>query len=161
MPIYEITADHRPDDQVFSYYHHGKLLHFNVSLLNRLREQMPKEFRRITMDITDAEYRLVMEHRGIEEPKVKALTPKQLREPGLMVMFEQDGTVSIVDGHHRLARRYRGGVRVMDFYVTHETIWRVCLVDYPPELESLLAEEIPPEVEMPAMLASSVRFSDD
>lgn len=160
MPVYTIELDHQPDDQVFSYYHGDKLLHFNVSLLARMHKKMPDEFKRITMDITDREYGLCMEHRGIEEPKVRALHPRQLREPGYMVMFE-DGSVSMVDGHHRLVRRYRGGVRVMDFYVTPETIWKNCLVEYPPELEALLAADIPPKIDNPIPFASRVTLHED
>lgn len=155
MPIYEIELDHREDDQVFSYYHGEQMLHFNVTLLARLRKQMPAEFQLITMDIGHAEYDLCMKHRGIEEPKVEALTPKSLREPGYGALFPNQ-SFSIVDGHHRLVRRFRGGVRVMDFWVTHQTIWQHCLVPYDAEAEAILAQDVPPRVDSPAMIASRV-----
>ena len=155
MPAYTIEIEHRERDQVFSYYHGDTMLHFNASLLARLHEQMPNEFRRITMDLGQAEYDLCMANRGIELPKLDALTAKQLRDPGYGVLFEA-GTFSIVDGHHRLVRRYQGGARVMDFYVTHPAVWKHCLIDYAPEHEALLAGAMPPKVINPENLASCV-----
>lgn len=157
MPAYMIEVEHRETDQVFSYYHGDRMLHFNATLLSRLHKSMPNEFRRITMDIGQAEYDLCMQHRGIEEAKVEALRPRDLREPGYAVLFDEN-TFTIVDGHHRLVRRYRGGVRVMDFWVTDEQIWEHCLVEYTPEGEREIAANIPPKVEDPTMIASRVKL---
>lgn len=156
MPAYEVEIEHRETDQVFSYYHGDGMLHFNVTLLARLHKSMPNEFRRLTLDITDDEYKLCLEHRGIEEAKVEALTPKQLREPGYSVALD-NGLFTIVDGHHRLVRRYRGGVRVMDFWITHRDVWQHCLVEYTKEGEDILAQSIPARVENPAAIASHVK----
>jgi hypothetical protein len=155
MPAYAIEIEHRETDQVFSYYHGEKMLHFNATLLARLHQQMKPEFRRITMDITEAEYGLCMEHRGIEEPKVAALLPKHLREPGYGIILP-NGNFVIVDGHHRLVRRFRGGVRVMDFWVCIPEVWRHCLVEYTEEGERLLAQSIPPRVDNPESIATAV-----
>lgn len=159
MPIYELEVEHRETDQVFSYYHGGgdEMLHFNVSLLARLHKQMPAEFRRITMDIGQAEYDLCMGHRGIEEPKVAKLSPKSLREPGYGCLFDE-GSFTIVDGHHRLVRRFRGGVRVMDFWVSPRMIWEHCLVEYNEEGKRKVAEAMPPRVENPEMIPSVVKL---
>lgn len=158
MPFYAVEIEHRDDDQVFSYYHDSKMLHFNASLLNRLRPQVPRGFTRITLDLTDAEYDLVMKHRGIEEPKIEALRPCDLREPGLGVFFD-DGLFTVVDGHHRLVRRYRGGVRVMDFWTCHSDVWRHVLVDYSAEAEAILAQAIPARVDHPTTLVSRASFT--
>lgn len=160
MPAYEVEIEHRENDQVFSYWHGSKLLHFNTSLLARLREQMPKEFRRVTMTIGAPEYDLCMKQRGVEEEKVEKLTPPQLRDPGYAVMFEE-GTFSIVDGHHRLVRRYRGGVRVMDFFVTQEAVWTHCLVEYTEEGESKIAEALPPRTDESEQIASHITVHGD
>jgi hypothetical protein len=157
MPAYLVELEHRESDQVFSYYHGNKLMHFNASLLARLHKSMPGEFRRITLDITQGEYDLCMQHRGVEEPKVAGLPARQLREPGYGVMFE-DGSFTIIDGHHRLVRRFRGGVRVMDFWVTDETIWRHCLVEYTEEGEREISASLPPKVDLPERLLSTVEL---
>jgi hypothetical protein len=159
MPVYALDIEHRDTDQVFSYYHGAEMLHFNATLLARLHAQMPNEFRRITMDIGQAEYDLCMQHRGIEEPKVERLQPKQLRDPGYGCLFN-DGSFTIVDGHHRLVRRYRGGVRVMDFWISPRAIWEHCLVEYSAEGEKQIAANLPPRVENPEMLPSFVRLHE-
>ncbi len=156
MPAYAVEIEHRDTDQVFSYYHGNKMLHFNATLLARLHQQMKPEFQRITMDIGDAEYDLCMKHRGIEEDKVTKLSPADLREPGYAVVFE-DGFFTIVDGHHRLVRRYRGGVRVMDFWVCMPEVWRNCLVEYTEEGEREIAKALPERVDDPTSIASTVK----
>lgn len=146
---------HRPTDQVFSTYQNGQLMHFNASLLRRIRERVPEGFRRITMDIGKGEYSLCMNHRGIEQAKLDKLTPNDLREPGIGVLFDE-GTFSIVDGHHRLVARYRMGLRTMDFYVTSSVLWSQCLVEYSPEEKALIEAELPPKSDEPDMIASAV-----
>jgi len=160
MPRYEVEIEHREDDQVFSYYHGSDMLHFNASLLARLRQQMPNEFRRITLDIGPGEYALVMEHRGIEAPKLEALKPADLREPGYGVFFD-DGTFTVIDGHHRLVRRYCAGASQMDFWVCGPEVWRHCLVAYGEEEKQILAEHIPPRVDNPTHLVSRVTLKQD
>lgn len=155
MPAYTVDIEHLVTDQVFSYYHGEGMLHFNATLLARLHKQMPGEFRRITMDLEQVTYDLCMQHRGIEEDRVAALKPKSLREPGYGVLFN-DNTFSIVDGHHRLVRRYRGGVRVMDFWVTNEDVWRYCLVPYTAEETEVIAEKVPGRVNAGGLIASAV-----
>jgi hypothetical protein len=155
MPAYHVEIEHRDTDQVFSYHHGDAMLHFNASLLARLHKSMPGEFRRITMDLSEDEYTLCMAHRGIEEARVTALSPTTLRDPGYGVLFD-NGLFTIVDGHHRLVRRYRGGVRVMDFWVTHRDVWQHCLVQYSAEGEALLAAGMPPKAEDPVSIASRI-----
>jgi hypothetical protein len=150
-----VEIEHLFDDQVFSYHADDKMLHFNVSLLHRMRKQVPGRFRRITMDLDQTTYDLCINHRGIEENKVRALQPASLRDPGYGVILEDDSFV-MVDGHHRLVRRFRGGVRVMDFWVTDKPIWQHCLVHYPKELEEFLAEGMPPKVGNPPQFQSHI-----
>lgn len=155
MPAYRIEIEHRETDQVFSYYHGDEMLHFNATLLARLHKQMPGEFRRITMTLDEQTYNLCMDHRGIEEDKVTNLRPRDLREPGYAVFFDE-GSFTMIDGHHRLVRRYRGGVRVMDFYVTDDQVWKHCLVEYSEEGEREIARSLPERVHEPMSFASEV-----
>ncbi len=151
MPAYAIEIEHRETDQVFSYYHNDEMLHFNAGLLARMHKQMPNEFRRITMTIGMAEYDLCI----IEEPGVARLSAERIAEPGYGVLFEE-GSFTIIDGHHRLVRRYREGRRTMDFYVTTPGVWKHCLIEYTPEYEALLADNMPPKAENPELLPSLV-----
>jgi hypothetical protein len=155
MTAYSVEIEHRKTDQVFSTYHDDAMLHFNTSLLARLHKQMSGEFRRITMDLDEAVYEVCMKHRGIEEPKIEALTATQLREPGYGVFFA-DGLFTIVDGHHRLVRRYRGGCRTMDFWVTYPEAWNPCIIKGTPEEDAEIAKGMPERVLEPGLVASSV-----
>jgi hypothetical protein len=130
-----------------------------VSLLARLHKQMSGEFRKITMDLDEATYELCVKHRGIEEPKVEALTATQLREPGYGVLFA-DGLFTIVDGHHRLVRRYRGGCRTMDFWVTYPEAWSPCIIKSTAEEDAEIAQGMPERVLAPGLVASSVMVHD-
>lgn len=156
--IVELELEHRDRDQVFSYYHGNEMLHFNATLLARMRLKLPKEcFRLVTMDLDEDQYRLCIEHRGIEEPRVRNLRGVDLREPGYACLFEENGgSFTIVDGHHRLVRRWRGGVRTMNFWFSERGIWQHCLVHYPPEYERILAQGMPERVQEPTQLLSRV-----
>ncbi len=153
-----VEIEHKKTDQVFSYYHADKLLHFNVTLLARLRDAVPQMFRRITLGVGAAEYDLCIQHRGIEEPKVSALTNGQANEPGYGVFFADDDSFSIVDGHHRLVRRYRDGAREMAFYVTTQSLWQHCLIEYPEEANRQIAAGLPPKVENPEHIIMGARL---
>jgi hypothetical protein len=159
MPAYSVEIEHRKTDQVFSTYKNDAMLHFNVSLLARLHKQMSGEFRKITMNLDEAVYELCVKHRGIEEPKVEALTATQLREPGYGVMFS-DGLFTIVDGHHRLVRRWRGGCRTMDFWVTHQHAWEPCIIKGTAEEDAEIAKGMPVRVLEPGLVTSSVALHD-
>jgi hypothetical protein len=111
------------------------------------------------MDIGQAEYDLCMHQRGIEEPKVERLRGKDLREPGYAVFFEE-GDFTIVDGHHRVVRRYRGGARKMDFWFAPPQIWQHCLIEYTEEGDKQIAATLPPKAENPEMIASRVEVHD-
>lgn len=154
MPI-AIEIEHRETDQVFSYYHGEKMLHFNATLLARIHAAMPRAFRMLTLNLTSAEYDLCMTHRGIEEPKVAALPETSVEEPGYGVLFDDKGTFTIVDGHHRLVRRYREGKRTMDLWVTTDYIWQHCLVEYTDEGNEQIAASMPARVENAPLLPTA------
>lgn len=162
MRIAEIDIHLEETDQVFSVYHENVLLHFNVTLLARIRKQLPKEFHLMRLTISEAEYGLTMEHRGIEEPKVAALRGKDLREPALGVLWDElsEGVPSytMIDGHHRLVRRFRGGVRFIDMWVCFSNIWRTCLMPSTPEEDAKIAKVLPPQVTDEIMVTSEVRW---
>jgi len=152
-------------DQVFSYHYEDTLLHFNASLLARIHKEVPELFRKYRMTITEAEYDLCMQHRGIEEPKVERLRGKDLRAPGYSVLFEKSYSEdipshTIIDGHHRLVRRYRGGIKFMDFYMCQRNVWQHCLMPSTPELDQKIAAALPPKVYDDTNIFSTVRMQE-
>ncbi len=150
----EIAVEHRYTDQVFSYYYGEDMLHFNASLLARIRAALPPTcFALITMDIDFDQYDLCMKHRGIEQPRLDALTGAMLREPGYGCLFD-DNTFTIVDGHHRLVKRYAMGARQMKLWIAERHIWQHCLVPYSKYDEALLSQAMPERVMEPAQILS-------
>lgn len=140
-------------DQVFSYWMGGtQLIHINASLLDRVRKIAPGEFRKFTLPITKDIYEMYMEHRGIEEPRVERLRGKHLREPGMIVLWEGDKMhqnipdYTMVDGHHRYVRRYRGGLTFMDCWACLPRLWKQCVMPSTPEIDAQIAKITPPPV---------------
>jgi hypothetical protein len=153
--IIELTME--PTDQVFSYYSDSdaKLLHLNVGLLARVRKLVPEGFRKMTLELTELEYELCIKHRGVEEPRVAALRGRDLREPGYIILTPPD-TYKVVDGHHRMVRRYRGGIRSMEFWAAVPDIWTQCLMTCSPEDEAILAANLPDRVLAPASIPTRI-----
>lgn len=156
-----IPISHEEGDQIFSYHRGEDILHFNVTLLARIRAAAPEAFRKIEIELTPDIYNVCMDHRGIEEPKVEALTATQLREPGYAVVFPE-GDYTVVDGHHRIVRRYRGGARTMDLYFCPlRDIWQHCLVPYTEEETAHIASFLPERVQGAAMIPTVARLRDE
>jgi hypothetical protein len=159
MPAFPVEIEHRVTDQVFSYYHGDKMLHFNATLLARLHKQIgPSQFAKVSMDLTQETYDLCMNHRGIEEEKVNRLRARDLRQPGYGVLFEDDGSFTLIDGHHRLVKRWRIGLRSIGLYVCFEEVWRHCLVSYTAEHEARLMAAMPAKVDDPALMPTHVSY---
>lgn len=51
---------------------------------------------------------------GCEETGIERLQPRDLRRPGIMVMWGR-GNQSMIDGNHRLVRRWREGLTTFDY----------------------------------------------
>lgn len=140
-------------DQVFSYWMDGTdLIHINASLLERVRKVAPSMFRKFTIPLSQEIYDLCMNHRGIEEWKVERLKGKHLREPGHIILWSGDRMdqgipdYTFVDGHHRIVRRWRGGVRTIEAWACLPQLWTQCLMPYTPELHAMIAKMTPPPV---------------
>jgi len=132
-----------PFDQVFTYNRTdtGEQLNFNVSLMDRLRKEHPNWFWKQELPLDDTIYDLVMRGRGVEEYKVERLTPEQVDEPGIGVLLNDDvdevapNQFVLVDGNHRLVKRFRAGLRGMDVWITLKPVWEVCLM-HPADTEA-------------------------
>jgi hypothetical protein len=63
---------------------------------------------------------------------------------------------TVVDGHHRLVRRFRGGVRQMDFYACMPSLWRQILMPSSPEEDAVVAKTLPDRPENPTNIIHEV-----
>jgi hypothetical protein len=88
---------------------------------------------RITIALTQSDVYVVIRQYGIEIEHLERIQPTQLRQPGLMVSFD-DGTDLIVDGNHRLVKRYQTGLREMYFFRFTEEQAKQAMIDVPDEL---------------------------
>lgn len=152
----ELNLTRQITDHVFSYERHDthQTYYWNTSLLERIRLQRPHWFKRITLDIIPQIYDLVLLHRGIEEPHIAALSNERMEEPGLGLFFNDNDQFVLVDGNHRLVKRYRRGLKQMDVWTTVEPVWSLCNETLPPMLRELLDSERPaPSHEMVKSLA--------
>jgi len=119
-------------DQIFTVHHRSedKFYFINVGLLHRLRKAAPHTFKLIRLDISEELYNFYMAQRGIEEDHIARMKGAQLREPG-MAIFDEAGDMTMIDGHHRAVRRYRGNLKWLNVWVTVPMVWRQALVDAP------------------------------
>ena len=119
-------AECGPLDQIFSHEDlDGVVRHFNASAMLRgvVREVVPATFYRITLEEELIDH-LVSNH-GIEEHHLdRAL---DLEEPVLMVEFS-DGKSLVIDGNHRLVKRWRLGKKVASAAVVAPGNWEKFLV---------------------------------
>lgn len=65
-------------------------------------------------EISDAWYNHILKNGGIEEPRVAGLSEQDLKRPLITILFPQ-GWTQIIDGNHRLIKRYRRGTRVVRY----------------------------------------------
>lgn len=140
-----IKREMRLTDNIFSY-DHAKLkqpLYFNTDLLERIRLQKPEYFRLTTLEVSPEIYDLVVNQFGIEESHLPRIDDERLKQPGLGAHFDDMGFV-LVDGSHRLVKRYRRGMRTFDVYVTTREVWELCLIDPGPVMKALFDSERPP-----------------
>jgi hypothetical protein len=63
-----------------------------------------------------------------------------LSQPGIVLVFPNDEGTITADGNHRIVRRFRDGLRTMDFYFVHWRLWRQFQLDAPHWLTKQMAE---------------------
>lgn len=79
----------------------------------------------------------IITHRGgIEEPRIARLTP-QYRDKPIIGIFWEDGLFMVVDGNHRLLRRWRDGFTDTKAFIFTHPFWRQFLIDLPVNKEKM------------------------
>jgi hypothetical protein len=78
--------------------------------------QLP--FRMFQASLNEGWVNHVLNYGGCEEDHIVRLTPADLRRPGILVLWTGDGSnTTLIDGNHRLVRRWREGLTTFDFAV--------------------------------------------
>jgi hypothetical protein len=122
--------DCHPMDQIFTHTDPaGVTRHFNASMMTRavLARQVTPDLGEF--ELTDELGGHVAANHGIEEHHLETITDKMLESPVLMVHFE-DGTDLIVDGSHRLVKKWRRGDKTVHALVFMPGQWERFLVDF-------------------------------
>lgn len=133
-------------DQVFSYNNKqtGELLHFDVEPMFKAAVEGFLEKKPIcdtlTLGLNDEIYQHVLQHHGIEEAKVARLCEPYLYYPIIIADFGE--TQAPVDGNHRIIKLYRMGIRRANAFLFKRQQWEKFLVQFPPELDAALREQI-------------------
>lgn len=76
---------------------------------------------------------------GVEMDRVAALTDKQLAEP-VIVIEEENKSLLVVDGHHRIVRLFQDGVTEVRAYLIADGQWQQFLIEGIPEEFSIGAK---------------------
>jgi hypothetical protein len=101
----------------------GEIRHFHIpklrSLLNNWRVRL------MTMAITEEQAELVITTHAVDERHLGNLA---IDKPGIICEFP-DTTQLLVDGNHRYVKRFRLGLKTMEFWSVPENIWRKCLLN--------------------------------
>ena len=132
---------HKTDEIFENVLPDGERQFFNATQLRSyaMETKIGVEYIRATMDSAHAMH--VSEHCGIEEPRLASITPERLAEPLLAVRLG-DGSALLIDGHHRLVKRWRHGLKFYDVMVVKAGHWEWSLiVDLPEFVQDWMVSE--------------------
>lgn len=119
-------------DQVFSHRDtEGVFRHFHINTMKKiLRHDRYGAVERIKVGIEMEDVMFIMNNHGIEKAHLERLTRFEIATAGIAVLFP-DGSTLIVDGNHRMVRRYQLGKR--DMWLSRFTMEQAmpCLLDMP------------------------------
>ena len=146
-------------DEVALCWPYGKPACLNVSLLQRIHKAAPDSFGLVEIALTEEIYDTCV--KGVAEWKIKLQPDAKLHEPGYLCWFKEENNAPsymIADGNHRITRRYRSGVRTMNFWACWPPVWEHVIVPLTPEEAARIVELVRRRMEGPAALA--VEFTE-
>lgn len=119
----EQVFTHKDDD--------GKLRTFPTQYMNEIAQ----EYGGHCDDIIMAElpvYKHVADHirakMGIEQPRLDRLVSPWLEKPLIGIFWQDNKTMTIVDGNHRMVKLYETGAKTMRVYIFKYPFWEQLLL---------------------------------
>lgn len=107
----EIKIDRK--DEMFTHHNKdtGEVLHFAITAMNTFVERygLVNGMRATNINNEPSLIERLRKDFGIEQPRLDSLTPELIERPVLIVEWG-DGTSTIVDGNHRVVRRFELGM---------------------------------------------------
>jgi hypothetical protein len=105
------VLDCGPTDEIFTHVDEdGTTRHFNTSAMMRAVIERKVKPDLATCPLTEGLIRHIEQNHGVEEPNIEQLPDRVLEIPVLLVRFN-DTTDLLVDGNHRVVKRWRKGLK--------------------------------------------------
>ncbi len=145
-------AECLPFDELFTHIEDetGKVRHFNPSAMYRaLPELLPEgRVKAITAELDKGFVSHILAKCGVEDEKLGRMKDPYLHVPVIGVDME-DGTVLMVDGHHRLVVLAARGEETYRMYLFPIGVWERFLVDMPGEINGYLVQDVLAQLSQP------------
>jgi hypothetical protein len=137
-PGYEATKYH----EIFTHVDHleREIRHFNATDLYRDILAGKVNYSVFVVPFTGSDYLRIVNDNGVEEPRVDRLTYNICRRPILVAQFPQ-GEHVLIDGNHRVVRRFREGLNYCTAFFVEHPAWSKYLVTMPRLVERLKVED--------------------
>jgi hypothetical protein len=122
------TLDGHPTDEIFTHTDlQGVTRHWNTSAMVRAVFQRKVKPSLVNCPLTEDLIQHIEQNHGVEEPNISQLPDKVLDIPVVLVHFE-DGQDLLVDGNHRVVKRWRKGLRNVDALLFQPKDWEPFLL---------------------------------
>jgi hypothetical protein len=124
-----------PLDEIFEHEDEETKEHrfFNATSLNKLALYACLNNRTDIADwgntnLDESFINFIVDHRGVEEERIQRLCKPYLDLPVTMIEMA-DGTSLTVDGHHRMVRLFRDGVKTITFIRIKIGFWEAYVIE--------------------------------
>lgn len=121
------------DDQTFVFKEDitGDTLYFGVGAMQRFAKEYGGRCSQVMLVRTPVDSNAVAiigARGGIDQERMDKLPDEALREPIIGIQWD-DGTVTIIDGNHRLLKLFQRNVEMVNMYLFTDPFWRSFLQD--------------------------------
>ncbi len=113
--------DLKPEAQVFSYRaNDGSLdIHVDIEKMYRIIRSNPEKFTLITIGLIETQVNHVRKFNGITISQLAMVSAERMNEPGIM-LHRRNGMDVVLDGNHRLVKRFMNGLDYIDMWKVSE-----------------------------------------
>jgi hypothetical protein len=122
------TLDGHPTDEIFSHTDEdGVTRHWNTSAMVRAVFERKVKPAHGECDINGSLVAHILSNHGVEEANLAQLPDKVLDIPVVLAQFT-DGTSLLIDGNHRVVKRWRKGLKKVHAMIFSEEQWKPFLL---------------------------------
>lgn len=117
--------------ELFTHINHetGETRVFAVTSMQKFAEtHRCLEVKRINVKIDQAHIDVIIARRGIETPRLNRLKD-EWRDKPILAALMHDGTFLVIDGNHRILKRWQAGIKNVNAYVFTCPFWESFIID--------------------------------